>query len=497
MPDEDVFVETTPLPPSAAYDVLPYEDYPIAEAHLDTLCFAARRAGVSAVDPERARVLELGCAHAVHLMPMAFHLPEASFVGIDLAPRQIERATERAHALGLTNLELHCADVMDLPLDGQRFDFIIAHGLYSWVPEPVRERVFALCRASLNEHGIAYVSYNAMPAWGIRGAIRQALLEGVAEATSVAERLHRARATLDLLESVQPLCGSPEGALLASEIEGLREKSDAYLLHEYLSPHSQAFYLREVVERAARAGLRYLGDVAPSPLGAMEQLATRAALREVENDVLRCEQLFDIVSFRQFRASLWCRSEAPIQTEVFPRGLLETSHLTANSPHPDTDDSEDVPAALVHLRRCWPGDVAFAELASTLGIDPTDLVTTLWPLVLAQQVQVRTRRLPIGRAGAYPEVTALSRFEAKHLPFVTNPRHEVAPLDAFHAALIHHLDGRHTRPQLVEALLEDIRAERLRLQGPRTPSPAQLRSALEALVDGGLQRLEAAALLVG
>ena len=35
--------------------------------------------------------------------------------------------------LGLSNVDLQAADIMDLPDAFGSFDYIIAHGLYSWV----------------------------------------------------------------------------------------------------------------------------------------------------------------------------------------------------------------------------------------------------------------------------------------------------------------------------------------------------------------------------
>ncbi|MCA9712754.1 MAG: class I SAM-dependent methyltransferase, partial [Myxococcales bacterium] len=268
---------------------------------MDRIYLHARRAGLQAARPEVARVLELGCAHAVNLMPMAFHLPGARLLGVDLSPVQIERAEARARALGVDNLELRCCDVMALDLGERRFDYVIAHGLYSWVPEPVRARVLALCREGLAPDGVAYVSYNAMPAWGIRGAIARALQEGVGDADDVREQLRRARATLERLERVQPLQGTAEGALLRTELEALRDRSDSYLLHEYLVPCNRAFYLREMVERAATAGLRTLGDGAPSGLSPRERRAAHEGLRALTDDPVAVEQLVDIVGFRQFR----------------------------------------------------------------------------------------------------------------------------------------------------------------------------------------------------
>lgn len=478
-----------------AYEAVPYEDYPVTETHVDNLYVAARRAGLGAARPERARVLELGCAHAVNLVPMAFHLPEARFLGLDLSPGQIERATRRVAALALDNLELQQADVLDVDLGDRCFDYIIAHGLFSWVPEPVRVRVLELCRAHLADDGVAYVSYNAMPAWGIRGAVRQALLEVVDLTAEPPEQLRRAREVLERLEQTTPLAGTAEGALLAAELEGLRDKPDSYLLHEYLVPESRAFYLREVVERAGRAGLRWLGDVAPTGLPPRVTRATRQALCPLSSDPMVVEQLTDIVGFRQFRASLLIPAHAALDPAPGPAELLAESHLAAPPGDPDPDDSPQVAAILRALAGTWPADLPFARLAEALATEPAALVEPLRALVDDERVQLRPRALPIAAPGPTPRVAELSRFEAAHLPFVTTPRHEHAPLDAFHAALLHHLDGR-PRAAVAQALVDEILAGRLRVAGPTIPPEEQLRAALPPMVDAGLRRLHAAGLLI-
>jgi hypothetical protein len=378
------------------------------------------------------------------------------------------------------------------------------------VPEPVRARVLALCRDHLADDGVAYVSYNAMPAWGIRGAVREALLQTVDGEQEPAEQLRRARQVLARLESIQPLHGTAEGALLAAELEGLHDKPDAYLLHEYLVSESRAFWLHELVERARRASLRWLGDVAPTGLPPGTQRATRRALRALSEDPQVIEQLADIVEFRQFRASLLAPARAALDDGRELAALVLEGHLAAapaerrvEEPQPAEGRAAGHRAAAASLTDAilrvlaprWPADVPVVELARALGVEPSALVESVWALVDDERVQLRPRALPIAAPGPAPRVAELSRFEASHLPFVTNPRHEHAPLDAFHAALIRHLDGR-SRTAVVDALVEDILAGRLRLAGDAVPPVDRLRAALPGMVDAGLLRLHAAGLLL-
>jgi SAM-dependent methyltransferase len=222
-----------------AYETVPYDDRPVGETHPDRLFAAARGAGLDAIDPTSARVLELGCAHAVNLMPIAAALPGAQLVGIDRSARQIALAQKRTREAGLANLDLRCADVMDLELGEQRYDYVIAHGLISWVPDSVRDRVLQLAHDALAPRGVVYLSYNTMPAWGVRGAVRRALLELVGDTTDERVQIERARAGLAWLTELRPFAGTAEDVVLHEELDGLRDKPDMYLLHEYLVPSSR------------------------------------------------------------------------------------------------------------------------------------------------------------------------------------------------------------------------------------------------------------------
>jgi SAM-dependent methyltransferase len=463
------------------YEVVPYEDRPVAETHPDRLWLAARMAGLPIERPERMRVLELGCAHAVNLVPFAFHLPQARFLGIDLSPTQIERARDRVAPLGLANLELRCADVMDFATD-ETFDVIIAHGLFSWVPDVVRDKVLSLCRQVLAPEGVAYISYNAMPGWGVRGGIRRALQEIVGDEPDPQAQVARARKGLAGLAAVDPLRGTAEGALLEQEIVALRDKSDAYLLHEYLTPHGRAYWSREFTTLASAAGLAYVGDVAPT--GIADHPRVVEAMRElVGGDRIAAEQVADVITFREFRATLLCRADDR-RSPPDPHTLVETLHLAA----PPREDA--APDELVAwLRQRWPADVPFAELPGHAT------PSTVWAHHLAGHIQLRPRALPIASTpGERPAVAELTRFEASHAGFVVTPLHEYCPLDAFHAALIRHLDGTRDRAALVEALIDDITANRLALASRATAE--QLRQGLPAMVSTALTRLAAAGLVV-
>ena len=101
----------------------------------------------------QCRVLELGCAVGGNIVPMAYSLPRATLVGIDLVASQIETAQKFAAASGVQNLELRAANIMDVTPQWGRFDYVIAHGVFSWVPHEVAEKVLQICAEQLTPNG--------------------------------------------------------------------------------------------------------------------------------------------------------------------------------------------------------------------------------------------------------------------------------------------------------------------------------------------------------
>ena len=126
-----------------------------APAHI-ALC--ARWSQGCSPNTESFSAAELGCGDGGNLLPLAFYNPESAFVGIDSSRQAVKRAQDGANRLGLQNVRYICCDVRDLAaIDFPQFDYIIAHGLYSWVPDDARAAILAFCRGALASDGLAYI----------------------------------------------------------------------------------------------------------------------------------------------------------------------------------------------------------------------------------------------------------------------------------------------------------------------------------------------------
>ncbi|MEZ4464895.1 MAG: class I SAM-dependent methyltransferase [bacterium] len=195
------------------YDDFPYDDFPFRPTHPDALGTIAGLFGLAPAPSEACRVLELGCGLGGNLLAMAASLPGSRFVGM-ISAVQIEHAQAEAVALGLTNLEFFVGDIQALSPALGSFDYIICHGVWSWVPPAVQEAIFRLCRELLQPQGVAFISYNVLPGWYFRGALRQLILRAVPATGTPEERAAAARAYIEALGEHAPVQRSLAAQLL-------------------------------------------------------------------------------------------------------------------------------------------------------------------------------------------------------------------------------------------------------------------------------------------
>jgi SAM-dependent methyltransferase len=157
---------------STSYDEVPYKSYPYRQSHPERLATIATLFGMSTRPIEKARVLEIGCAAGGNLIPMADRLPESEFIGVDFSKRQIADGQAVISEVGLKNVRLAHGDVRKLDTELGKFDYILSHGVYSWIPDDAQDALLAACGKHLAPQGVAYISYNTYPGWHMRGMIR-------------------------------------------------------------------------------------------------------------------------------------------------------------------------------------------------------------------------------------------------------------------------------------------------------------------------------------
>ena len=221
-------METTAQSIAQTYDDVPYDSRPFPQSHPARSAAIAKLFGLMPPSIRKGRILELGCAAGGNLIPMAAMFPDAQFLGVDLSGVQIEQGRDRIRQLDLSNIELRHQSIADLGERDGLFDYIICHGVYSWVPASVRDAIMRVSRENLCEQGIAYISYNVFPGWRLRGALRDAILFHVEGESDPRRKVAMARKMLNQLAEASDAT-TPYGQMLRKEVASFNEQQDHYL----------------------------------------------------------------------------------------------------------------------------------------------------------------------------------------------------------------------------------------------------------------------------
>lgn len=300
------------------YDEVRYPTNVVPQATPERMAVLARAAGRTPADPRTARVLELGCSDGINLLGLAAAAPDAHYLGIDLSAVSIERGRRWRDASGLTSVRLEVMDLVDAvdQLDGP-FDYIIAHGVYAWVPHHVRDAIFALIGRHLAPEGVAHVSFNALPGGHFRRIVRDILLSELSDVEEAEQRRLRAVALLKSLGSSDETDNVFQMAIRKTA-SGRSSTHADNLFHDEMSPYWEPVSLTEVVEKARGHGIAFLNDLTP---GLMQNGFRRAidapTEAETERLLLRELQRADYIAVRFFRNTIWVRDDGR------PRGALD------------------------------------------------------------------------------------------------------------------------------------------------------------------------------
>lgn len=499
---------------ATSYDRVPYTNNPYPESHPSRTQAVAWLFGLESPPVDGCRVLELGCGAGGNLIPMAYALPGARFVGVDSSARQIDDARAVVAALGLVNVEFRAASVADLTPDLGSFDYVVAHGLYSWVPPAAQGHVLRVCRENLAPAGVAYVSFNTYPGWHQKRWLRDAMLYHASQFAGDAQKVQQARAFAEAVAGSPAVVGGPFGEALRADVAELRGRPDTYVLHEYLEEHNEPLYFSEFVKRAAGGGLQYLADAQVNGTVIEEQQPeARQVLAPLAGDLLRTEQYADFFRNRSFRRALLCHAGLTLD-RAFPAGRVPALSVaaalrpppggwpteagsgvrfTTARNHQVTIADPQAKAAMDVIGRAYPAAVSFEQVEAELGATGdarnrlAGVVLQSWVLNIADLYRRPHAFEP--RVTDRPRASALARYQASRDEAspgegVTNLRHEWVRLDPGPRHLLAAANGTRT--------LEDIASQAL--AAGRPPAGTTLAGAVD-WARRGLEELARLALL--
>jgi len=330
-----------------AYDRLPYPSKFFNLTNPDHLYSIASLLGVEAAEPGSSRVLELGCGNGSNLIAHAYNLKDATFVGLDISPGHIDAAKDSAERLGLTNTTFECMDVKDLTeADFGKFDYIIAHGLISWIPIEVRDRILDVYAELLEPNGIGYVSYNAYPGAYQRRMIRDIFRFHTQGKTDPLERVQESIGILAMLSegSVDQKIHKP---VFQHEFERHFQHEVSDIFHDDLADDYHPLHFYEFAALLGRRGLQFLTE---AEFHAMSYGQFPEEVREFVSgfdDLVTREQYLDFFRGRAFRQSVFCREGIGIDREP-DQSALERYYL-ASSMKPDYPAPDLGPGKVVHF----------------------------------------------------------------------------------------------------------------------------------------------------
>lgn len=443
------------------YDAVSYPGHVYEHTHPNRLATLAKLYGMDPTSVTQCRVLELGCGSGSNLLPMAFQYPRSEFVGIDLSGLTVQRGMRNVQALRLKNIKLLHHDILDVDASFGRFDYIIAHGVYSWVPPAVRNHMMKVFKQNLTASGVCYVSYNAHPYSHTRDLARDMMIYHTRHLTDTKHKTSQAVAIMKFLSDASD-ARSVHGAIMRDQYKRISEMPEEVLFHDDLNEIARAFLLHELVEEAGKHGLQYLSDAEFSRRNLADYPdQVRATLeRFPETEFVAREQYQDFIDGNGFRRSLLCHDNVPLRRTI-DVSFVTRFHLlcglhAVNPEHSLTDKSPMqfqtqkgatltvneplLKAAHMCLGDVWPDALSFDELlrkarallpgrraaeedvqmlmeAMYVLASSGVAAFTAWPPKVTTEISLR------------PEVSALVRQQARSGPIVTNQLHQAVRLE--------------------------------------------------------------------
>lgn len=496
------------------YDDLPYSGNAFVLAHPDRLAVVGRLYGLDPAPVARARVLELGCGVGGNLIPMATVLPEASFLGIDLSHRQIESGRGLAAELGLGNIDLRCQDIMDLDCEADGpFDYILCHGVFSWVPGAVQDRILDICARGTSDNGLAMISYNAQPVWHFNLAVRDILRYGARAGGSPAERVRMGLEFLSFVARNVFSNETPYSLVVRAAAEALAAENPTYVFHEYLEECNSPVCVEDFDARASAVGLRYVGEACLDDVSGLMSEEARKTLNAMSDDHVRCEQVLDFLRARQFRRDVLCRAD--LEPERWPSpaaldGMLLVSRSTPASKEPDitsegvekflgpsgrslSASEPPLKAAMVVLHRAAPGAMTFEDLLAGVRnavgkVDETMFRRSMIACATAALVELHTHVPSIAdKPSDKPLASPLARRQAAEDRVVVDLYHRGVQIDPLTAAVLSLLDGTRTLDQVSREVAALADAGALTIEempeGGRHAPPETMRDVVAGVLD--------------
>lgn len=515
------------------YDEVPYHSYPYPQSQPDHLRVMGMLFGMNPPELKKARVLELGCAEGGNIVPHAVNYPNSEFIGVDLSKVQIDAGLQHVKSLGVKNIQLKHASIMDInEKEYGKFDYIICHGVISWVPKEVREKILDIASKQLTPNGIAYISYNTLPGWNTVRTIRDMMLYHGEGFKTPQEKVNQARLLLKFVKDSLEGQNSPYANFMTQEFELLSKQSDHYLRHDHLEEDNKQFYFSEFMKEAASRGMQYLSDtsIASMYVGNMPKVA--AEKLQTINDIVRTEQYMDYITNRRFRSTLLCHQSVKLNRNL-NADIIKKFRMSFNVA-PDQDEAQkdlnnndimkfyynnnkenfisssspSLKSVLMVFSENQNIPLSFDEIVDMANKKlqgnhkdaiAKELLANAMQLVIKGYMNLSLFAYDKQKVDlSKPKVTKLAYYQATNTPntWVTNLMHNAVGVNAFDKFAIKYMDGKHTQAQIVDQLVSDIDSGAITIQkdGQKIDNKDDIKKQIESFMDNTMIRFSQQAL---
>ena len=298
------------------YKELGYKSYPFPFTTPAYLEAYGTLVGLKPPTAKTARVIELGATYGGNIISQAAHNPEATFVGIELSQDQVEKGNKIIGDAKLDNVSLVQGDILNFDESMGTFDYIIAHGFYSWISDEMKDKLLDIISNHLADNGIAYVSYNTYPGWHTMEEVRQLMLfanRGHDESTHK-EKVLRGK-TVGSLVGAQILNYDnlkERNSKFLGALRSVMQKDDYYVGHDHLEPHNDPCYLYQFNDHLKANNLAYVGDadLTLSMVRTYDESIADKLEQLAPNSQVDQEQYLDFMLDTTFRKSIICKASA-------------------------------------------------------------------------------------------------------------------------------------------------------------------------------------------
>jgi SAM-dependent methyltransferase len=467
-----------------------FDSRPNPERHPDRLRVISKLRGLQVAPVSKARILDLGCGTGLDIIAWALQYPEAEFLGIDNDKNFINLGNKLISDLSLKNIKLQEADILDYKVEDNTWDYIISHGVYSWVPDSVQTAILNIITSGLKPTGVASLSYNVLPGWETRRVTQKIIQTFDNQNESPEWRVDNALKSLNRAKLFLNDSASLHSQQIVKEIDSVLRQSGAFIYHELLNLSSVAFYYTEFNDQITKYRLQILGDGDPRKFNITPyDSVTSQQWQEFEQkDFIKINQFMDLLNNTSLRSAVLCKdsvvlSEQPEYSSIFEMfvssGVRKENEVGEDTnqmaiyagPAGSTIEINDsrIKYLLNLLSDNWPKSKAVTEIMTNSSITSNSTKTiyeTIGELFLQGIVNISLEPAKLlDKINELPKVYSLAKEQAKlGFAWVTNLHFEFVPISEFDRELIILLDGKLNLLEVTKKLISLIETGQIQVK---------------------------------